>query len=214
MRPDAVKRPGEPPWRALGRRYRRHLVLLRTALVLAAVIVAVLQLAGTPPLWLQQGSDSALVLVATCVIYALVLAIPFVPSVELGLLIMVLFGPPGAAGAYLATCTGLSSAYLIGRRLGRAAPLDRITLLKTYRARLKAPSAGLPAGLLPVLSLMTLLNMPGNTAIGGGGGIAMAYGAGRLLTLPAFLATVAVATAFLPLAFVTGLIGLERWVGS
>ncbi|MCG6658930.1 hypothetical protein HOP52_14310 [Halomonas campisalis] len=212
MRPDAVNNPGEHRWRALGRRCRRHLVLLRIVLVVTAVVLVVIQLAGAPPQWLLQGTDSTLVLVVACGLYALVLAIPFVPSVELGLLIMALFGPPGAAGAYLATSVGLAGAYLLGRRLGRSAPLRRIALPARYRARLNAACAGLPAGVLPILSLMTLLNMPGNTAVGGGGGIAMAYGAGRLLSPAVFIATVAVATSFLPLAFVTGLLGLERWM--
>ena len=125
---------------------------------------------------------------------------------------MVLFGAPGAAGAYLATCTGLAGAYLIGRRLRGTGPLRWINLPPRYSARLRAITARLPAGLLPVVSLATLLNMPGNTALGGGGGIAMADGAGRLLSAPAFLATVALATGVLPLTFVTGLVGLGRWL--
>lgn len=212
MQPDAVDNIGECRWQLLCRRCRQVVPRMRTILVLAAVVLTVAKVAGTSPEWLLQGTDSMLVLIAACVIYALLLAIPFIPSVEIGLLIMVLFGAPGAAGAYLATCAGLAGAYLIGRRLGGTGPLRRINLPPRHSARLSAMVARLPAGMLPVLSLATLLNMPGNTAVGGGGGIAMAYGAGRLLTAPAFLTTVALATAILPLAFVTGLVGLERWV--
>ena len=212
MQPDAINNPGDCRWRTLGRHCRQVVPRLRTVLMLTAVVLTLAKLVGTSPEWLLQGTDSVVTLITACVIYALLLAIPFIPSVEIGLLIMVLFGAPGAAGAYLATCTGLTGAYLIGRRLGGTAPFRRINLPPRYSARLSAITARLPAGMLPVLSLAALLNMPGNTAVGGGGGIAMAYGAGRLLTAPAFLTTVALATAILPIAFVTGLVGLERWV--
>jgi hypothetical protein len=53
-----------------------------------------------------------------------------------------------------------------------------------------------------------LINMPGNTVIGGGGGIAMAVGYSRTFTYPGFLACAAVAVAPVPalvlLAEVTG----------
>jgi hypothetical protein len=68
------------------------------------------------------------------------------------------------------------------------------------------------------LALALLINMPGNTVIGGGGGIAMAVGYSRTFTYPAFLACAAVAVAPVPalvlLAEVTGLgERLGRWLG-
>ena len=185
--------------------------VLKPVLMLAAVLLVLVKVGAEPPQWLLQGTDSVAVLVAACVVYALLLAIPFVPSVEIGLLIMVLFGVPGALGAYLATCTGLMMAYAIGGRLGSGT--RRLQQFHRAGSRLHRLSAHLPAGALPVLSLVMLLNMPGNTAVGGGGGIAMAYGAGRLLTWRVYLATVGVGTGLLPLAFVTGLVGMEQFAG-
>jgi len=49
-----------------------------------------------------------------------------------------------------------------------------------------------------LLALIVLINTPGNTIIGGGGGIAMAAGYSRSLTYPAFLACIAVAVAPVP----------------
>jgi hypothetical protein len=43
-----------------------------------------------------------------------------------------------------------------------------------------------------------LINMPGNSLIGGGGGIAMAAGYSRAFSYPAFLACAAVAVAPVP----------------
>jgi hypothetical protein len=50
-------------------------------------------------------------------VFALVLALPFVPGVEFGLLLMVLFGREGVIAAYVATIFGLSLAYLVAQTL-------------------------------------------------------------------------------------------------
>lgn len=68
------------------------------------------------------------------------------------------------------------------------------------------------------LALALLINMPGNTVIGGGGGIAMAVGYSRTFTYPAFLTCAAVAVAPVPalvlLAEVTGFgERLSQWIG-
>ena len=55
--------------------------------------------------------------------YVLVLAVPFVPGMELGLLLMVLFGRDGVIAAYLATVVGLSLAYFVAQTVP-----SRITL--------------------------------------------------------------------------------------
>lgn len=56
-------------------------------------------------------------------IYVLVLALPFVPGVEFGLLLMVLFGREGVIAAYVATVVGLSLAYFVAQTVP-----SRITL--------------------------------------------------------------------------------------
>ena len=67
------------------------------------------------------------------------------------------------------------------------------------------------------LGLALLINMPGNSVIGGGGGIAMAVGYSRSFTDPAFLACAAVAVAPVPtlvlLAEITGFgERLSQWI--
>ena len=58
-----------------------------------------------------------------------------------------------------------------------------------------------------------MINMPGNTVLGGGGGIAMAIGYSRTLTFREFLICAAVAVAPVPTLFlVADHIGLEIWV--
>ncbi|MBT8458376.1 MAG: hypothetical protein KJN60_01785 [Boseongicola sp.] len=50
-------------------------------------------------------------------------------------------------------------------------------------------------------ALAVVINMPGNTILGGGGGIALAEGLSRLYQPTHFLATVAVAVAPVPITF-------------
>ena len=57
------------------------------------------------------------VLVAGGLIYILLLSLPFVPGVELGVLLMCVFGKEGIVFVYFATVAGLSLAFLMGRML-------------------------------------------------------------------------------------------------
>ena len=61
-----------------------------------------------------RGSMGLPALIVCALLLALMLGVPFVPSVEMGLLVMAVFGPMGAAAAWLATIAGLSMAYAAG----------------------------------------------------------------------------------------------------
>lgn len=152
--------------------------------------------------------------------YALLIAVPFVPGVELGLSLMVAEGPRIVPGVYLATVLGLSLAYAAGewipyRRLHRllsdlrldgagrllaaVAPLDR-------QARLDLLADRAPTWLRPMVVryrhvlIAALINLPGSAVIGGGGGIMFAAGLSRLFRPLPMLLTVALAVAPVPLA--------------
>lgn len=125
--------------------------------------------------------------------YLVLMAVPFMPAVEIGLSMLVISGGKLALLVYLSTVGALGVAYGLGRLLRpehaarlfgllgltraqrfatRMAPLsvhERLTLL----AR-QSPSRLLPMLLRRRLLLLgVLLNIPGNVVIGGGGGIAM-----------------------------------------
>jgi uncharacterized membrane protein YdjX (TVP38/TMEM64 family) len=153
------------------------------------------------------------------IIYVVLMAIPFMPAVEIGFSMLMIFGPKIALLVYVSTVVALTLAYLIGRYLpsGLAARALRhlgLTRAERYVARLAPLSAQerlevllgeSPTRLLPLatrhrfLALAVLLNLPGNAVIGGGGGIAVLAGMTRLFPLPAYLLTVAVAAAPVPL---------------
>ncbi len=198
---------GQPA--GIGRRHGPASVLVRGAVLLALIALVPAALMGTLPGWLENATSDPLTLIAACLLYAVLLAVPFVPSVEIGLLIMVVFGKQGAVGAWLATLVGLNLAYGIGRLIVRRRGRD-LQLPTRFQAWVARLGRYLPAGWVPALALAALLNLPGNTALGGGGGIAMLYSASRTLNWPAFAITTSLATAALPLTFLFGAVGVEQ----
>ncbi len=161
---------------------------------------------------------------AVLLLYAGLLALPFVPGAEIGIALLVLFGVAMALPVYVATVLGLSLAFLAGRRAApRAAgpglaeepgTPDRFASLRVAVGTLRWFA---PVMRFRWVAVIVLINTPGNTVIGGGGGIAMAAGYSRAFPFPMFLASIAVAVAPVPLAVLLaeyfGLgIGLEHWV--
>tara|TARA_R110002124_G_scaffold80862_2_gene213820 strand:+ start:3746 stop:4357 length:612 start_codon:yes stop_codon:yes gene_type:complete len=152
-------------------------------------------------------------------LYALVLAVPFVPGAEIGIAMMMMAGARIALVVYLSTIVGLSISFLIGRFL----PLQVLTnsfrllgfrkaqkLLETIEPlepteRLQFLMSTAPNRLIPFLlrhrylALGIVLNVPGNSLIGGGGGIVLLAGISRLYSIPAFLLTITIAVAPIPL---------------
>lgn len=149
--------------------------------------------------------------------YVLLLAIPFVPSAEIGLAVMLVMGSSMALPVYAATILGLTIAFAAGRQ----AHLYRRSHVKNDALQTPDAIAVLHEKLRgrPILrrslrfrglALIAMINMPGNTVVGGGGGIAMAVGYSRILTFSEFLSCAAVAVAPVPTLFlVADQIGLE-----
>jgi hypothetical protein len=151
--------------------------------------------------------------------YILLLAMPFVPGVEIGISLLVAHGSVAAPFVYLATLGGLSLAYGIGVLLSGKVSCRFLMTLGLTRAcyfvdemkllsraeRLERMQQALPdwAGrwFLGRRSwlLALLLNLPGNSLIGGGGGIAMLAGLSRTFSALQYFLTIALATLPIPL---------------
>lgn len=206
---------GAPPSPAMAwpvpRAASRGMPAIRLGLLAALALVSIWSMVAGAPEWLSYGAEGGgWVLAAICVAYALLLAVPFVPAVEIGLLIMVVYGKAGAVGAYAATVAGLSLAYLLGRALRGERVCGGVgSSLAAIEDRLERVRQRVPGRAAPAVVLALLLNLPGNVAVGGGGGIALVYGACRILPWPVYLATVAVATSIVPLLVLAGMLGTE-----
>jgi len=158
------------------------------------------------------------------ILYMIVLALPFVPAIELGILIMVLFGLLGIIVAYMATVGGLFLAFTAARflpasaynkwmvklgiepdRPGVKAVMESLIVGEPGNTRL---GGRMKSGLLRHRHLMLAasLNLPGNSVIGGGGGIAFVCGASGIFRWGGFLATALLATAPIPIVVSLGLV--------
>ena len=197
----------------------------RFALVLggvAAVLYGIDWLKAQIMLLENAASTRAMtgLMIAMLILYALLLAIPFVPGVEIGVALLLIQGATAAPMVYAATVTGLALAFVVGQivslpwligllhdlRLRRiAAWLERIDAVPAAQ-RLSAMRDRLPRQLVPFVvqyryaTIAIALNTPGNIAIGGGGGILLVAGLSRVFTTPAMLLVIALATAPVPLA--------------
>jgi hypothetical protein len=159
-----------------------------------------------------------LIMTATSV-YIMLMAMPFMPGIEIGITMILFFGPNICFLIYTSTVLALTLSYLAGRLIPtrvwaqafgffgltraqglmvRIAPLsadERFALL------LRNTSTGIAPFLLRhrFLTLAIVLNLPGNILIGGGGGIGLIAGATGLFPLWKYLLTIALAVAPVPL---------------
>jgi hypothetical protein len=166
------------------------------------------------------NSDGArLALIALAIIYVLLMALPFVPGIELGLALMLLLGDGGIALVYLCTQFALTLSFIAGRWLPLSllsAALQALHLRRASHvlARIQSLAPDQRMGWLTErlptawgrralkhrhLTLAVLLNLPGNAIVGGAGGLALIAGASRLYSLPRFCLLTAAATSPLPL---------------
>lgn len=156
----------------------------------------------------------------TATIYALLLAVPFVPGAEIGVALMAMLGPRIALLVYLCTISGLALSFILGRliplrlliQLARDLKFERTRLLLEdiepldRKARLNLLIDRAPKRLLPILlrhrylALAVALNIPGNYVVGGGGGIALFAGISRLFSVIGFFGTIILAVAPVPIA--------------
>lgn len=159
--------------------------------------------------------SSVQLLLVTCLLYALLLAIPFIPGMEIGLLIMATFGKPGIIGAWLATVIGLNLAYWLGKRLAHLKQIRNLRARMIRYSRAQSKQSNLPARIYntasrhPYLLLAFLFNVPGNAVFGGGGGLALISGAGAQLQWRKFLLVTLTVTAVLPALIWLGIIALN-----
>lgn len=152
--------------------------------------------------------------------YVGLMALPFVPGAEIGIAMLAAFGANIAPLIYAMTVASMMLAYTIGRFLpigalerllsflrlrraahlvARAAPLsreERIAMLLDGQSK-RAVKLGLR---YRYIAVALAVNTPGNSIIGGGGGIMMIAGLSGIFSPLATFLTIAVAVSPVPLA--------------
>lgn len=160
------------------------------------------------------------IIMASAAALVVLLAIPFVPGVELGMALLFMLGPKIAPLVYGCTFLALCLSFLIGRLIPERLLINFLRELRLKRAaallarfehldggeRLSEMVKVAPRRLVPFLlryryvALLVVINLPGNIVLGGGGGIALTAGLSRIFAPQWFLVTVALAIAPIPLA--------------
>ncbi|WP_375254486.1 hypothetical protein [Yoonia sp.] len=158
---------------------------------------------------------------AAFVAYILLAAIPFVPGAEIGFALLLLFGGQIAVLVYLGMVGALILSFVLASLLpasflsgaldwlalkkaaafvadlNNARPQDRVNKLS-----LIFPSnTGRSLHRYRHVLLAVALNTPGNSLLGGGGGLAFIAGASRLFSFQAFVGVVVFAVAPVPFFF-------------
>ena len=143
-------------------------------------------------------------------LYILLLMIPFVPGFELGLLIMLLLGGDSVWFIYLFTIIGLNLSFLLGKLLISKQGSQLLEYRKVPLSSIRPLFLQNKLGLLIVrkfanrinrnryLLLGLLFNLPGNYALGGGGGIALLSAGLPNISWRGFMLTVCVAVSPVP----------------
>ena len=179
-----------------------------------------------------EGEWGRGVLIGGGIIYILLLSLPFVPGVEMGILLMCVFGQEGVVFVYLATVAGLSLAFLFGRLIPQRwidSGMERLVNSQTCSGHSdelekmadcissgrKLFSLRLKSFLMKYryLTIAVLVNIPGNYILGGGGGISIACGASRRISWKGFLITIVLAVSPVPILVYLGIIQLEAFFG-
>jgi hypothetical protein len=195
--------------------------ILRIILVVL-VILGVAYLANQAGDWIGQrlkmeitpGNESVIfgATIIAIVLYALLISLPFVPGVEIGIGLMVMFGTPMAIPVYLSTIIGLTLGFFIGRLvpekvlcgcfdflgMTRISHMLRDLARKPVNERMNMLVERAPSRIVPFLlrhryvAIAVSFNIPGNSVIGGGGGIAFMAGLSRLFSFPLYLLAVVI----------------------
>lgn len=168
------------------------------------------------------NSHAGHLLMAGIGLYTALMAIPFVPGMEISLGLLAAFGQQVAALIYAATVVALAVSFMVGRlvpvrviallfqTLGqhRAEGLVRRLEPLNSEQRLEILITHAPKRFVPTLlkhryiAVALALNLPGNAIIGGGGGIALLAGISGLFTFSRYLITVSLAVLPIPLAVI------------
>ena len=194
---------------------------LRIILVVLAILV-VAYLANQAGDWIGQRlkmeitpENESVIFGATVIaiiLYALLISLPFVPGVEIGIGLMVMFGTPMAIPVYISTIIGLTLGFFIGRLvpekvlcgcfdflgMTRVSNMLRDLARKPVSERMNMLVERAPSRIVPFLlrhryiAIAVSFNIPGNSVIGGGGGIAFMAGLSRLFSFPLYLLAVVI----------------------
>ncbi|SHH21170.1 hypothetical protein [Marivita hallyeonensis] len=206
---------------------RLRALLLRVAILIAVIVLATWgahEIRDALSLQIRPDNEQQVhrAIMWGSVAYIGLLALPFVPGAEIGIAMLAAFGPSIAPLIYVSTVASMMLAFTIGRFLPIGALERFLALLRMRRAAALVASAAPLSGderlamLLDgqskravslglryrYIALALAVNTPGNSIIGGGGGIMMIVGLSRIFSPIATFITIVFAVSPVPLAMI------------
>ena len=203
--------------------FKRLLKLLLFVLLVVSINAGATWLTHQIEFQLFPRHDSLLQLMVagSTILYVLLMAIPFMPGIEIGLALMILLGSKGALLIYLCTVVALTISFIVGRKTPPRLMVKLLDWLHLNRAsavvtqlepldqqqRLDFLYGNAPRKLIPFLlqhrylAIVAILNLPGNALLGGGGGIGIICGMSKIVPPHVFILITMVAVAPVPLLF-------------
>lgn len=200
-------------------------VILRVCVVIGVIAVAtwgVHLIRDTLDLQIRPDNEQQVhkAIMVGIVAYVGLLAMPFVPGAEIGIALLAAFGAAIAPLIYVCTVAAMMLAFTIGRfvpistierlfrvlrmvraaeLVGRTAPLsrnERLSMLLEGQSKRTVSFAVR----YRYVAMALAVNMPGNSIIGGGGGIMIVAGMSGIFTPLATFLTIMIAVSPVPLA--------------
>ena len=169
--------------------------------------------------WPTDPETIQMMIVGLILAYAVCMMLPFMPAIEMGLVLLVVLDVQGVLWLYLVTVLALTMSYGIGRLIPLSVLQRLFQFLHLHKASELLCGVGecnekeqinrfiehAPKRLIPFLLrhryllFAVAINTPGNMIIGGAGGIAMMGGMSRMFGLGTFVLTVMIAVSPLPI---------------
>jgi len=170
-------------------------------------------------IWPLDTEQTQLFIGLLVLVYAVCMILPFMPAIELGLVLLAMLDIPGVLMLYLLTVVALMISYGIGKLIPIHVLKKLFDFLHFHRASELLCRAGVcdekeqinrfiehaPKRMIPFLLrhrycvFAVAINTPGNMIIGGAGGIAMMSGLSRLFGFRQFALTLLIAVSPLPI---------------
>jgi len=170
-------------------------------------------------LWPLDTEQTQLFIGLLVLVYVVCMILPFMPAIELGLVLLAMLDIQGVVWLYLVTVVALTVSYGIGRLIPVSMLKKLFEYLHFHRASELLCSAEIcdekeqinrfiehaPKRLIPFLLrhrycvFAVAINTPGNMIIGGAGGITMMSGLSRLFGFRQFTLTLLIAVSPLPI---------------
>ncbi len=169
-------------------------------------------------IWPIDTDQGHLFIGALVLIYAICMILPFMPAIELGLILLAMLDIQGILMLYLVTVFSLSISYTIGSLVPGQVLKRLFQFLHFYKAADLLCARGecnekqqinrflehAPKRLIPFLLhhrycvFGVAVNTPGNMLLGGAGGIALMSGVSRLFNIRTFVLAVMISVLPLP----------------